>query len=108
MIKPCVCVHGFFTVRPSSVCFVWPLAFCYPGNIQERLGPFLLGKDGHSKWFDKPGETIELPVGQYQLQESRLDGGYVCVQRAGIENKWISVAENKPAAKADACGIKAS
>ena len=65
------------------------------GEHVERL--ILLEKDGHSKWFDRPGETIELPVGQYQLQESRLDGGYVCVLGAGIENKWIMIAENKPA-----------
>jgi len=63
------------------------------GECVERL--ILLGKDGNSKWFDKPGETIELPVGQYQLQESRLEEGYVCVLGAGIENKWITIAENK-------------
>jgi hypothetical protein len=65
------------------------------GGHIERL--VLRGKDGKSKWFDKPGETIELHAGQYQLQESRLDGGYVCVQGAGIKNKWITIAENKPA-----------
>ena len=65
------------------------------GGHVERL--VLRGKDGNSKWFDKPGETTELPVGKYQLQESRLDGGYVCVQEAGIKNKWVTIAENKPA-----------
>ena len=65
------------------------------GKHIDRL--ILQGKDGKSKWFDKPGETIELPAGQYQLWESRLDGGYVCVQGAGIENKWVTIAENKPA-----------
>ena len=65
------------------------------GEHIERL--VLRRKDGQSKWFDKPGKTIELPAGQYQLQESRLEGGYICVQGAGIENKWITVTENKPA-----------
>ena len=65
------------------------------GEHIERL--VLRGKDSSSKWFDKPGETIELPSGRYQLQESHLEGGYVCVRGAGIKNKWITIAENKPA-----------
>ena len=65
------------------------------GEHLEQL--VLRRKDGHTEQFDKPVETIELPVGQYQLQESRLEGGYVCVLGTGIENKLITIAENKPA-----------
>jgi hypothetical protein len=65
------------------------------GKHIERI--ILRQKDGSSKWFDKPGRTIELPPGRYQLQESRLEGGYICVRGAGIKNKWITIAENKPA-----------
>jgi len=64
------------------------------GEHIERL--VLRGKDGSSKGFDNPGKTIELPPGLYQLQESRLEGGYVCVRGAGIKNKWITIAENRP------------
>jgi hypothetical protein len=65
------------------------------GEHVEHL--VLLGKDGHSERLDKPAETIELPVGQYQLQESHLNGGYVCFMRAGLQDEWITIAENKPA-----------
>lgn len=65
------------------------------GKHVERL--ILQRKDGHTERFDRPGEVIELPVGQYRLLESRLDGGYVCLYRAGSQNKWITIAENKPA-----------
>lgn len=64
------------------------------GEHVDRL--VLRGKDGHTERFDKPGETIKLPVGQYHLMESHLDGGYVCFQGAGPQNKWITIAENKP------------
>ena len=65
------------------------------GEHVERL--VLREKDGHTERFDKPGETIELPVGQYQLLESHLDGGYTCFQGGGPQNKWITIAENAPA-----------
>jgi hypothetical protein len=65
------------------------------GEHVERL--VLRGNDGHTERFNQPGETIKLPVGQYQLLESHLDGGYVCFQGAGPQSKWITIAENKPA-----------
>jgi len=64
----------------------------------EHIERFVLSReDGRTERFDKPGETIELPVGQYQLQESHLDGGYICFQRPGLQDDWITIAENKPA-----------
>lgn len=65
------------------------------GEHVERL--VLQRKDGHTERFDQPGEVVELPVGQYQLQEAHLDGGYACLQGAGPQNKWITIAENVPA-----------
>jgi len=65
------------------------------GKHVERL--VLRGKDGHTERFDSPGETIELSIGQYHLLESHLDGGYSCIQGAGLQNKWITIAENAPA-----------
>ena len=100
--------HKFINLFSSIVFLAIGTGFCVAQDQKSALGELkiegehierliLLGEDGHSKWFDKPGETIELPMGQYQLQESHLDGGYVCVLGAGIKNKWITIAENKPA-----------
>jgi len=65
------------------------------GEHVERL--VLRGKDGHTERFDQPGEVVELPVGEYQLLESHLDGGYTCFQGGGPQNKWITIAQNAPA-----------
>jgi len=65
------------------------------GEHVERL--VLQRKDGHTERFDQPGEVVELPVGQYQLHESHLDGGYDCLQGGGTQKKWITIAENAPA-----------
>ena len=65
------------------------------GEHVERL--VLQRKDGHTDRFDQPGEVVELPVGQYHLMESHLDGGYTCIQGTVPQNKWITIAENKPA-----------
>lgn len=64
----------------------------------EHVERFVLqGKDSHTERIDQPGESIELPVGQYRLLESHLDGGYDCFQGAGPQSKWITIAENAPA-----------
>jgi hypothetical protein len=65
------------------------------GEHVERL--VLWRMDGHTERFDRPGEVVELPVGQYQLHEAHLDGGYDCLQGGGAQNKWITIAENTPA-----------
>ena len=65
------------------------------GEHVERL--VLQRKDGHTDRFDQPGEVVELPVGEYQLLESHLDGGYTCFQGGGPQKKWITIAENVPA-----------
>ena len=65
------------------------------GEHVERL--VLQRKDGHTERFDRPGETFKLPVGQYRLLESYLNGGFDCFQGAGPQSKWITIAENAPA-----------
>jgi len=66
------------------------------GKYIERL--VLSQKDGSTKKFDKPGETIKLPVGEYRLQEVRLQGGYSCgITRPISDADWVTVAEDKPA-----------
>lgn len=65
------------------------------GEHVERL--VLRRKDGHTERFDQPGEVVELPVGEYHLMESHLDSGYSCFQGIVPQDKWITIAENKPA-----------
>ena len=67
------------------------------GQHIERL--VLRQKDGGTKDFHKPGEIIKLPIGEYQLQEARLEGGYSCgITRPISDADWVTVAEDKPAA----------
>lgn len=54
-------------------------------------------KDGHSEKFNRPTETIEMPVGEYRLQEVRLKGGYTCRPLSVSGPDWVTVAEDKPA-----------
>lgn len=66
------------------------------GQHIERL--VLSQKDGGRKKFDKPGETIKLPVGEYRLQEVRLQGGYSCGITTPISDaNWVTVGQDKPA-----------
>ena len=66
------------------------------GKYIERL--VLRQKDGGTKKFDKPGETIKLPIGEYRLQEVRLESGYSCGITTRISDaNWVTVAEDKPA-----------
>lgn len=54
-------------------------------------------KDGHSEKFNRPTETIEMPVGEYRLQEVRLKDGYTCRLLSVSGRDWVTVAEDKPA-----------
>ena len=65
------------------------------GEHVERL--VLRRKDGHTERFDQPGEVVELPVGEYHLRESHLEGGYSCIQGVVPQSKWITISENNPA-----------
>lgn len=66
------------------------------GKHVERL--VLSQKNGSRKKFDKPGETIQLPIGEYRLQEAHLQGGYSCGIMMPISDaNWVTVAKDKPA-----------
>lgn len=66
------------------------------GRYIERL--VLRRKDGGTEKFDKPGETVKLPVGEYRLEQVRLQGGYSCgITRPISDADWVTVAADKPA-----------
>jgi len=66
------------------------------GKHIKRL--VLRQKDGGTKKFDKPGETIKLAIGEYRLQEASLEGGYSCGITTPVSDaNWVTVAEDKPA-----------
>ncbi len=44
------------------------------GEYIERLA--LRRNDGHTEILNNPDETVELPVGQYLVQDVRLKGGF--------------------------------
>ena len=65
------------------------------GKYIDRL--VLQRKDGHREEFSRPAETIKLPVGAYQLWESRLQGGYTCYASRDSKIDLVTVAPEKPA-----------
>jgi len=66
------------------------------GRCIERL--VLRQKNGGTKNFEKPGETIRLSAGEYRLEQVRLQGGYSCgITRPISDANWVTVAEDKPA-----------
>jgi hypothetical protein len=52
-------------------------------------------KDGHVEQITRPNETIKLPLGEYRLQEVRLESGYTC-RSMGIF-RWVTIAVDEPA-----------
>lgn len=65
------------------------------GKYIERL--VLLRKDGHREEFNRPEETIRLPMGEYRLREVYLRGGYTCHAWRDSKINWVTVAPEKPA-----------
>ena len=55
----------------------------------------LHAKDGHAERITRPEETVELPPGEYRLQEVRLKGGYTSRDMGLVD--WVTVAVDKPA-----------
>jgi hypothetical protein len=64
------------------------------GKYIQRL--ILSRKDRKKEKFDKPAEIIRLPVGEYQLMESHLEGGYTCYGNFS-NNNWIKIIADKQA-----------
>ena len=65
------------------------------GKHIEKL--VLHRRDGHTKQFNEPAETIKLAVGEYRLQEVRLKGGFTCNSLRTSTYNWVTVTENEPA-----------
>jgi hypothetical protein len=64
------------------------------GRNIERLT--LQRKDGHAEQIARPEEIIELPVGEYRLQDVRLEGGFIYNGHSLVYN-WLAITEGKPA-----------
>jgi hypothetical protein len=63
------------------------------GHIEQIV---LRRDDGRTEKFDKPEEIIKLPIGEYQLQQVGLVGGYTCRTTKLSRHNWIKVVEDKP------------
>jgi hypothetical protein len=79
----------------DSACFSQKLGkLRLEGQHIERLT--LQRKDGHAEQIARPEEIIELPVGDYRLQDVRLEGGFVYNGRSLVYN-WLAITEDEPA-----------
>lgn len=64
------------------------------GKYIERL--VLRSRNGRTQSLDNPDEIINLPTGQYRLQEVHLLDGYTS-RSSNTNVEWITVVEDKPA-----------
>ncbi len=79
----------------DDACFSRELGeFRLEGQHIELL--VLRGRDGHTERFNRPDETISLPVGEYRLQDVRLKDGFTYSSRTSKYN-WITVTQDEPA-----------
>lgn len=98
---------GFFIAILLFTWIIEPAAAPCRAREQESMGQLKLEgegiqklvlnrKPGQTETFDKPGEIINLPVGEYRIQQVDLSGGYTyrAVNLTGQD--WIKVAEDKP------------
>ena len=56
----------------------------------------LANRDGQRQTFDEPGDTVELPPGEYHVYIARLKGGYSCFNYRG-DDDWVTVAQGEQA-----------
>jgi len=84
-------------LRTDSVCFCQKLGeLRLEGQYIEWL--VLKRKDGNTEQFNRPDETIRLPVGEYRLQDVRLKDGFNYSPRSTLKSEWVTVKEGEPAA----------
>ncbi|HUV64563.1 MAG TPA: hypothetical protein VMW24_11740 [Sedimentisphaerales bacterium] len=57
----------------------------------------LLARDGHTERITRPEATLELPPGEYRLQQARLKGSYTYNGMGVPGGAWVTVAADKPA-----------
>ncbi len=60
-------------------------------HIQQIV---FIDKERKREKFDDPGESIKLPVGEYQLREVHLEGGYVS-PFITVSGRWTTVDKDK-------------
>ncbi|KPK75480.1 MAG: hypothetical protein AMJ79_11130 [Phycisphaerae bacterium SM23_30] len=53
-------------------------------------------KDGITKTFKKPGEVIELPIGEYHIYYVYLEGKYQSYAYRDSEVEWVKAEPNEP------------
>ncbi len=46
--------------------------------------------------FDKPGETVELPAGEYRIESVELEDGHVLTMQPGQRQDWFQVTPEGP------------
>ena len=57
----------------------------------------LVEKTGRSgAQFDKPGDSVQLPAGQYRVEQVELEDGYVMATRLGRRQDWFEVTPAGP------------
>jgi hypothetical protein len=46
--------------------------------------------------FDKPGETVQLPAGEYRVEAVELEGGFSLLNEPGQRREWFQVTPEGP------------
>jgi hypothetical protein len=64
------------------------------GSHIEQI--ILRRRDGQTEKLKEPGETINLPLGEYRLQQVNLVGGYASWVLKLSEHNWFKVSKDKP------------
>ena len=92
---------GYFLLVISLL--FWPGDACFSRELGElRLeGQYiehlvLRERHGHTEQFNRPSEAIQLPVGEYRLQDVRLKNGFNYNHRT-LKYNWITITQEEPA-----------
>jgi hypothetical protein len=91
----------------ASIFWAGQISRCQAQEQKQALGELriegkyiewlvLCGKNGLTKQFSEPNETIKLAIGEYRIQNVSLKGGYTCNSLNASTNGWITIAENEP------------
>ncbi len=54
-------------------------------------------EDGQREEFRRPEQVIELPVGEYRVEEVHLEGGYICYASRGLIRPVVLVGTKEQA-----------
>ena len=64
------------------------------GKCIEKID--LLDEQGQTKNFVKPGASVFLPPGQYEIEEIQLQGGYSAGPYYGFSDQQLELSPDKP------------